>query len=359
MATTATSPGQPHRHPPRFTARAPSRAEPPRLRTRSGLAHLAGGRGVRAPQHRVTGLASAEAAAAPSSLWATRAAGAEPCVAWHTFAAQFQNVLILILLGAHSYPDSSVTRSRPSSLLVSCFRRATRFHPGTPCGASARGLEKDGCAVARVLRDKEETVVPSRDLVPGDVVLLRTGDRVPAMRGCSGQSIWPWTNRPHSESAAVEKTVARFDDARLSLGAPEENDVRGDAGRLRARPGRGRIDRHVDGVRHVARLVETVEAADAFAREPRSSVPPWARQAGLVVVAIVVAIGLARGLPVSTCSCSAVRWRSRSFPGPAGRRHDFVAIGVRRMVKRNALVRVLPIVEPGEHVRICTTRPAR
>ena len=41
-------------------------------------------------------------------------------------------------------------------------------------------LRQMAAPVARVLRDGEETVVPARDLVPGDVVLLRAGDRVPA-----------------------------------------------------------------------------------------------------------------------------------------------------------------------------------
>ena len=47
-------------------------------------------------------------------------------------------------------------------------------------GRALEALRKMAAPVARVLRDAEETVVPARDLVPGDVVLLRTGDRVPA-----------------------------------------------------------------------------------------------------------------------------------------------------------------------------------
>ena len=33
---------------------------------------------------------------------------------------------------------------------------------------------------ARVLRDDQEISIPARELVPGDVVFLRAGDRVPA-----------------------------------------------------------------------------------------------------------------------------------------------------------------------------------
>ena len=68
----------------------------------------------------LTGLASAEAAQrlhvyGPNELQAlTRVS------AWHTFAAQFQNVLILILLGATFVSGSSVTRSRPLSSRSSC-----------------------------------------------------------------------------------------------------------------------------------------------------------------------------------------------------------------------------------------------
>jgi Ca2+-transporting ATPase len=41
-------------------------------------------------------------------------------------------------------------------------------------------LKRMAAPTASVLRDGKETEIPSRELVPGDVILIRTGDRIPA-----------------------------------------------------------------------------------------------------------------------------------------------------------------------------------
>ena len=71
--------------------------------------------------------------------------------------------------------------------------------------------------VAHVLRDGEETAVPARDLVPGDVVLLRTGDRVPAdARSRRRVNLAVDESALTGESAAVEKSVPALDDAQAA-----------------------------------------------------------------------------------------------------------------------------------------------
>ena len=41
-------------------------------------------------------------------------------------------------------------------------------------------LRQMAAPTATVLRDGEEVVIPARDIVTGDVILLRSGDKVPA-----------------------------------------------------------------------------------------------------------------------------------------------------------------------------------
>src|SRR5688500_1357452 len=101
--------------------------------------------------------------------------------AWRTFAAQFQNVLILILLAGtlvsgflgHTLEAVVIT-------VIVLFAVLLGFIQEHRAGRALEALRKMAAPVARVLRDEQEISVPSRDLVPGDVVLLRTGDRVPA-----------------------------------------------------------------------------------------------------------------------------------------------------------------------------------
>src|SRR4029453_2839412 len=136
------------------------------------IAHLATG---------ATGLASAEASQRLHVYGPNELQTLARVSAWHTFAAQFQNALILILLGAtlvsgflgHTLEAVVIT----ALVLLAVLLGFIQEHRA---GRALEALRKMAAPVARVLRDAEETVVPTRDLVPGDVVLLRTGDRVPA-----------------------------------------------------------------------------------------------------------------------------------------------------------------------------------
>ena len=101
--------------------------------------------------------------------------------AWRILAAQFQNVLILILLAGtlvsgflgHTLEAVVIT---VIVLLAVCLG----FIQEHRAGRALEALKAMAAPSAHVLRDGHETVIPARELVPGDVVLLRAGDRVPA-----------------------------------------------------------------------------------------------------------------------------------------------------------------------------------
>jgi hypothetical protein len=60
---------------------------------------------------------------------------------------------------------------------------------------SMAALRELARARARVLRDGRERDVDAAELVPGDIILLEAGDRVPADGGCSTSPRWRWTSR--------------------------------------------------------------------------------------------------------------------------------------------------------------------
>jgi Ca2+-transporting ATPase len=307
-----------------------------------------------------TGLASAEAAQrlqvhGPNELQATARVSA-----WHTLAAQFQNVLILILLGATLV--SGLLGHRLEAIVITVivlFAVLLGFIQEYRAGRALEALRKMAAPVARALRDGEEAIVPTRDLVPGDVVLLRAGDRVPAdARVTLAVNLAVDEAALTGESAAVKKTVARFDDAGLSLGDRKNMTY---AGTLVAN-GRGQAVVVSTGMStefgHVARLVESVEAGRTPLQENLDRLGATLGKAALVVVALVVAIGLARGLPVIDMFMFGIALAVAVVPEalPAVVTIS-LAIGVRRMVRRNALVRRLPIVETlGSTSVICTDK---
>jgi Ca2+-transporting ATPase len=317
------------------------------------IAHLATGS---------TGLASAEASQRLHVYGPNELQTVARVSAWHTFAAQFQNVLILILLGA-TFVSGFLGHTLEAVVItvIVLFAVLLGFIQEHRAGRALEALRKMAAPVARVLRDAEETVVPTRDLVPGDVVLLRTGDRVPAdARVTQAVNLAVDEAALTGESAAVEKTVARFDDARLSLGDRKNMTY---AGTLVAY-GRGQAVVVSTGMStefgHVARLVETVEASRTPLQENLDRLGATLGKAALVVVALVVAIGLARGLPVIDMFMFGIALAVAVVPEalPAVVTIS-LAIGVRRMVKRNALVRRLPVVETlGSTSVICTDKTA-
>ncbi len=108
----------------------------------------------------------------------------------------------------------------------------------------------------------------------------------------------------------------------------------------------------------IAQMVETVEAGRTPLQENLDRLGATLAKAALAVVALVVIIGLARGLPALEMFMFGIALAVAVVPEalPAVVTIS-LAIGVRRMVKRNALVRRLPIVETlGSTSVICSDK---
>ena len=280
--------------------------------------------------------------------------------AWETLAAQFKNVLILILLSAtivsgflgHTLEATVIT-------IIVLFAVGLGFIQEHRAGRALEALRKMAAPTARVVRDGEEVLIAARDLVPGDVVVIRTGDRVPA-DGRLIQSInlavdeAPLTG----ESVAVEKTTAAFADAALPVGDRRNMIYAGTT----ASYGRGRAIIAATGMStefgQIARMVESVDAGRTPLQENLDRLGATLGKAALGVVAIVVVVGLARGLPPIEIFMFGIALAVAVVPEalPAVVTIS-LAIGVRRMVKRQALVRRLPIVETlGSTSVICSDK---
>ena len=280
--------------------------------------------------------------------------------AWHTLAAQFKNVLILILLAGtivsgflgHTLEAVVIT-------VIVLFAVLLGFIQEHRAGRALEALKKMAAPIARALRDGEERVVPARDLVPGDVVVLRAGDRVPAdARVIQTANLAVDEAALTGESAAVQKTVAHFDDERLSLGDRKNMMYAG----TMVVHGRGQALVVATGMStefgRIAQMVESVEASRTPLQENLDRLGATLGKGALLVVALVVVIGLMRGLPLIQMFMFGIALAVAVVPEalPAVVTIS-LAIGVRRMVRRHALVRRLPIVETlGSTSVICSDK---
>jgi Ca2+-transporting ATPase len=280
--------------------------------------------------------------------------------AWRTLAAQFKNVLIVILLCAtvisgflgHTLEAVVIT-------VIVLFAVLLGFVQEYRASRALDALRQMAAPSARALRDGQEQVVPARDLVPGDVVVLRAGDRVPAdLRLTQAINLAADEAALTGESEPTRKSTGPFDDPRLPLG-DRRNMVY--AGTM-AVHGRGEGVVVATGMStefgQIARMVDTVEITRTPLQENLDRLGGTLGKAALAVVGLVVAIGLLRGLPVIQMFMFGIALAVAVVPEalPAVVTIS-LAIGVRRMVKRNALVRRLPIVETlGSTSVICSDK---
>ena len=299
----------------------------------------------------VSGLASAEAAKRLLEHGPNELQASERTPAWRTLLAQFQNALILILLGATLISGSSVTRSKPWSSRSSCFlpccsvsfRNIARNGRWTPCGAWRRRRHacfatgsKSRRARPRPGAGRCRPAARPATACPADARVTQAINLAVDEAALTG------------ESAAVEKTIARFRMPACPLATGRTWRMRGT---LVAR-GRGQAVVVATGMSdrvrpHRARWWRSVEAGRTPLQENLDRLGATLGQGGARGGrAVVVALGLraaCRSIDMFLFGIAlAVAVVPEALPAVVT---ISLAIGVRRMVKRNALVRRLPIVE--------------
>ncbi|MCX6002601.1 MAG: cation-translocating P-type ATPase [Chloroflexi bacterium] len=266
---------------------------------------------------------------------------------WLLLLEQFKNILIIILLIAvvlsaflGELTDAIVI------FIIILFAAGLGFIQEYRAERAIQALKRMAAPLASVLRDEVETEVPSREIVPGDVIILRTGDRVPA------------------DARIVESFNLRTDEAALtgeSMPAEKINGmVEGDVGagdRLNilfagtaAVYGRGRAvvvstGQHTEFGK-IATMLNEVKEEKTPLQVNLDRMGKWIAITALTFCFILAAIGVLRGhapLEMLIWGVSlAVAAVPEALPAVVT---ISLALGVNRMVKRHALIRKLPAVE--------------
>ena len=180
--------------------------------------------------------------------------------------------------------------------------------------------------------------------MPGDVVLLRAGDRVPAdARLLEAVNLQIDEAALTGESAPVSKHTRKLDDAALVVGDRKNMAFGGTA----VTYGRGRALVVATGMQtelgQIARLLQTIDTAKTPLQQNLDRMGRTLARAALAVVAVIVVLGLVRGQPLLEMVLFGIALAVAVVPEalPAVVTIS-LALGVQRMVKRNALMRRLP-----------------
>ena len=279
---------------------------------------------------------------------------------WALLFEQFKNVLTIMLLVATVLSAflGHWTEAIAIAVIV-LFAVVLGFVQEYRAERAIEALRQMAAPTATVLRDGEEVELPARDLAPGDVTLLRAGDKIPAdVRLIEAVNLQIEEAALTGESVPVEKHAALIPGNDLAVGDRKNMGYAGTA----ATYGRGRAMVVATGMHtefgKIAQMLQTVETGKTPLQENLDKVGHMLARAAFVIVAIIVALGLFRGQPfiemVIFGIALAVAVVPEALPAVVT---ISLALGVQRMVKRNALMRRLPAVETlGSTSVICSDK---
>jgi P-type Ca2+ transporter type 2C len=305
------------------------------------------------------GLSETEAQARLTRYGHNELLAEKPAPAWRRFAAQFQDVLVILLLVATGVSaalwvyerDAALPYEALAILAVVLLNATLGYVQETRAEAAVAALRAMSAAEATVIRDGGRRRVPTADVVPGDLILVDEGDTVPADgRLFESVSLHVAEAALTGESMPVAKdTDVVAGDA--SLGDRHNMVFSGTA----ATYGHGKAVVTATGMdtemgRIAGLLKETGEAATPLQRE----LDRTGKRLGLIVVTIaiimiatIILVEDVRGLPaIFDVLILGVALAVAAVPeGLPAVVTAVLSIGVQRMARRNAIVRHLAAVE--------------
>ncbi len=276
------------------------------------------------------------------------------------FIYQFHNVLIYVLIAASAvtamlgyWVDASVI------LGVILINAAIGFIQEGKAENALRAIRKMLSPNAMVLRNGKQVTIPAEELVPGDVVLLQSGDKVPAdLRLFRVKGLQIQESVLTGESMAVEKITDPIAQAAV-------------IGDRRCMAYSGTLVTHGQGngvviatgsqteIGRISTLVSQVELVTTPLLRQMAQFGRWFTLAILGIAIITVVFGsFVRDYVVAEMLLAAVSLAVAAIPeGLPAIMTITLAIGVQRMARRNAIIRRLPAVETlGAVTVICSDK---
>lgn len=283
------------------------------------------------------------------------------------FLEQFKDVMILILLvaaavsfGIACYEGNTREFFEPALILLIVLLNAIMgLMQESKAERALDALKSLSAPHARVLRDGAEQVIEAQKLVPGDIIKLEAGDFVPAdarlLRSVSLKS---------EESALTGESVPSEKDSSASV---LENAPLGDRTNMVFTGCSITYGTAVAIVTATGMDTEMGKIANLLEGESEALTPLQRKLAqlgkylGIVALAacgVIFLIGVLNKLPLMELFMTAVSLAVSAIPeGLPATVTIILAIGVQRMVKKNAIIRRLPAVETlGNASVICSDK---
>ena len=220
-------------------------------------------------------------------------------------------------------------------------------------------LRKMAAPDAHVLRDAQAVTLAAAELVPGDVVMLEAGNIVPAdLRLLEEEELQVDESALTGESHAVEKQTAALPETELAIG--DRFNLAFKSSMITRGRGKGVVV--ASGMNtEIGQIAEMLQVEAGVKTPLQKRLSRFGRYLALAVLAIcalVFTAGLLQGQPILLMFLTAVSLAVAAIPEalPAVVTIS-LALGARKLIQHNALVRNLPAVETlGSVTYICTDK---
>ena len=318
------------------------------------------------------GLTNSEAKARIEKYGYNRIESKKKISPWIIFFQQFNDPVIFVLIGAliisaavgfyefkHGQVDLMQFLTEPLVIAAIVIANAIiGFIQEYNAEKAIEALKRMASLKAVVLRDGEETEVEAEELVPGDVILLCAGEKVPAdSRLLSVINLQTQEAALTGESLPVKKEVITYK-TELQLGDRKNMLFSGTViteGKGTALVVKTGMDTEIG---NIAKLIDETENSLTPLQIKLDKVGKFLTWLTLVICVIIFGTLIFKGEPLISALITSLTLAVAAIPeGLPAIVTVSLALGVKRMIKKNALIRKLPSVETlGSTTVICSDK---
>jgi Ca2+-transporting ATPase len=290
---------------------------------------------------------------------------------WQMLIDQFNNFVVIILIvaaiisfgiGVRNFSETGeITEFVEAGAIIAIviLNTAIGVIQESKAEEALAALKRMAAPDAHVIRGGHRIVVPVRELVPGDIALLEAGNYVPAdVRLLETANLKIEEASLTGESVPVDKRADQLLAADAPLGDRRNMAYTGTT----AAYGRGRGVVVATGMQtqigRIADMIQSYEEEPTPLQMKLDQLGKWLGWASLTICGIVFVVGLLRGVAFIEMFLIAVSLAIAAVPeGLPAIVTINLAIGMREMVRRHALIRRLPAVETlGSASAICSDK---
>ncbi len=281
------------------------------------------------------------------------------------FLEQFKDFMIIILIiaaiisGIVGMAEGEGITDTIIILIVVIVNAIIGVAQESKAEKSLEALQKLSSHVAKVVRNGNVEVVPSKELVPGDIVVLDTGDYVPAdLRLIEAVNLKAQEASLTGESVPVDKNTQTIEDEKVELG--DRTNMVFSSSLITYGRGKGIVvetGMNTEVGKIAGMINETIDTQTPL-QQKLNKLGKTLGIAAILICIVIFVVGLLYGKDPIDMFMTAVSLAVAAIPeGLAAVSTIVLAIGVQRMVKKHAIVKKLPAVETlGSTTVICSDK---